>query len=325
MTAPPASDVKVLFLAGKGRSGSTLLAMLLGQLPGFFDVGELNRLWDAGLVLNYRCGCGEPFGQCSTWSAVLAEADALLGDRVGAPLERARIDRARATVVRWPRAIRLLRSHPDTRSSWFALDRYTDAASAVYRAIASVTGARVIVDSSKIPFEPVALGLVPDVDVRIAHVIRDPRAVVYSWKRSRALTDRDTGEHLPRFGAVYSTTSWTVRNALVELLRRRGPIKVVHYHEMARDPAAVLRRLADFVGEPAGDLEFLTSQTATLVPTHSVGGNPVRMTSGEITIEPDDGWREQLAPRDRLVGTALALPLLHRYGLPIRSRELGRR
>ena len=60
MTAQQPGEVKVLFLAGKGRSGGTLLASLLGQLPGFFNIGELNRLWDWGLVSNYRCGCGLP-------------------------------------------------------------------------------------------------------------------------------------------------------------------------------------------------------------------------------------------------------------------------
>ena len=50
MTAQQPGDVKVLFLAGKGRSGGTLLAALLGQLPGFFNMGERDRLWDWGLV-----------------------------------------------------------------------------------------------------------------------------------------------------------------------------------------------------------------------------------------------------------------------------------
>ena len=72
----------------------------------------------------------------------------------------------------------------------------------------SVTGARVVVDSSRLPIEPVALGLVPGVDVRVAQVVRDPRAVVYSWKRSKITTDRDTGEYMPKFSASYSTTSW---------------------------------------------------------------------------------------------------------------------
>ena len=37
--------VKVLFIAGNGRSGSTILDVILGQLEGFFAVGELRRIW----------------------------------------------------------------------------------------------------------------------------------------------------------------------------------------------------------------------------------------------------------------------------------------
>jgi SAM-dependent methyltransferase len=319
MTAQQHGDVKVLFLAGKGRSGGTLLASLLGQIPGFFNAGELNRLWDSGLEHNRRCGCGLPVQQCETWKPVLAAADELLAGTGIPPLATARIDLAQASVVRWPRLLRLLRMKPTRKQQWKALDRYTTASSAVYHAIAQVTGARVVIDSSRLPFEPIGLGLVPDTDVRMAQVIRDPRAVVYSWKRKRAFTDRDTGEDLPRFGAAFSTTSWLVRNIVVEIIGRRRPIEIVQYDEMARDPAAVLRQLAAFVGEPAGDLEFLTSATATLAPTHSVGGNPVRMQSGAIEIKPDEEWRTKIERRDRLVGTLLALPLLHRYGLPVRS------
>lgn len=316
-----ADDVKVLFLGGKGRSGGTLLANLMGQVPGFCNVGELNRLWDSGLVHNHRCGCGLPVQDCPTWTAILDRADESLRGTSLSPLSEARIDLDQAAVVRWPRLLRLLRTRASSRDRWTELERYTTATAAVYRAIAAVTGARVVVDSSRLPFEPVALGLVPGADVYIGHVVRDPRAVVFSWKRKRAFTDRDTGEQLPRFGAAFSTTSWLARNVVVEVLRRRRPAITVHYDELAREPVSVLRQLAEFVGEPAGDLAFLTSATANLVPTHSVGGNPVRMISGAISIEPDEEWRHGISARDRLVTTAIAMPLLHRYGFPVRSTE----
>jgi cyclopropane fatty-acyl-phospholipid synthase-like methyltransferase len=323
----PSADVKVLFLAGKGRSGGTLLAALLGQLPGFFNIGELNRLWDWGLVAeskrfgaaasDYQCGCGEPLRTCPTWRAILERADELAPQL--APLAQARIDEDQAAVVRWSQAARLLRARPGGQSGWPALDRYTAASSAVYRAITDVTGARVVIDSSRLPIEPVGLGLVPGVDVHVTQLVRDPRAVVYSWKRRKRTTDYSDDEYMPRFSASYTTTSWLVRNAVTELIGRRRPVEVVQYDELARDPAAVLRRLAAVTGEPAGDLAFLTSETATIAPTHSVGGNPMRMTSGAITIEPDDEWRSRIEPRDRLVATTIALPLLHHYGLPVRS------
>lgn len=43
---------------------------------------------------------------------------------------------------------------------------------------------------------------------------------------------------------------------------------------LAGDPAVVLRDLAALVGEEPGNRRFLTAESATVVPTHSVGGNP---------------------------------------------------
>ena len=178
MTPQHPDQVKVLYLAGKGRSGSTLLASLLGQLPGFFNAAEVNRLWDWGLVENYKCGCGLPVQECPTWQAVLEAADTLLeGTGINPPLASARIDLDQHTVARWPKMLQLLLAKPGPHPNWKQLDRYTAAVSALYRGIAHVTGARVIIDSSKIPIEPIALGLVDGVEVHVAQVVRDPRAV----------------------------------------------------------------------------------------------------------------------------------------------------
>ena len=43
------NPVKVLLLAGSGRSGSTVLANLLGSVEGAFSGGELRYLWERGL------------------------------------------------------------------------------------------------------------------------------------------------------------------------------------------------------------------------------------------------------------------------------------
>src|SRR5947209_4769350 len=63
-------EVRVTYIAGAGRSGSTLLAMMLGTLPGWVSVGELRHLWARGVEENQLCGCGEPFLSCPFWNAV---------------------------------------------------------------------------------------------------------------------------------------------------------------------------------------------------------------------------------------------------------------
>ena len=51
--------VPVLFLGGLGRSGTTLLERLLGQLSGVSPLGEVVHLWQRDLVDDERCGCGD--------------------------------------------------------------------------------------------------------------------------------------------------------------------------------------------------------------------------------------------------------------------------
>jgi hypothetical protein len=63
--------VKVLYIAGSGRSGSTILDNTLGQIDGFFSVGELRYIWERGLIEDRLCGCGERVHQCPFWAAAL--------------------------------------------------------------------------------------------------------------------------------------------------------------------------------------------------------------------------------------------------------------
>src|SRR5713101_2080953 len=51
---------RILYLGGLGRSGSTLIERLLGELPGVCAVGEVVHMWRRGVVEGERCGCGEP-------------------------------------------------------------------------------------------------------------------------------------------------------------------------------------------------------------------------------------------------------------------------
>ena len=69
--------------------------------------------------------------------------------------------------------------------------------------------------------------------------------------------------------------------------------------------------------EPLPALDFLEERSMRLRTNHTVAGNPDRFRA-DVTIRPDIEWREKLPARDKLLVTALTLPLLHRYGyLPV--------
>src|ERR687892_622891 len=61
---------RVLLVAGWGRCGSTLLDMMLGQVPDMVSAGEVREIWLRGCVENRPCGCGHAFRDCPFWRAV---------------------------------------------------------------------------------------------------------------------------------------------------------------------------------------------------------------------------------------------------------------
>lgn len=310
------SPIKVLYLIGKGRAGGTLLNNLLGQLEGFTAPGELPRLWTWGLTEGWRCGCGEPIADCPYWSKVISI--------IGAPPTAVpSITRWQNEVMSWRSVPRMIKQRPG-HIAWEPLRNYVEVQAKVYHAISHVSGADVIVESTRFPTAPVALDLVPGVETYLLHLVRDPRAVIYSWRRRKLLSDRPGSPEMERFGALYTMASWWSRTLLTEIVMRRSQrsrTMTVRYEDLIDDPAEYVSRIAAWVTGRSPDTTFIEDERAYIDRTHTVGGNPDRLRSGVIRLEPDDAWKQDQPLWDRLAGTLLAIPLLKRYGYPLRPRD----
>ena len=64
------TDPLVLYIAGWGRSGSTLLERLLAEVDGVTLLGEVVHLWERGVREDELCACGTAFSGCPFWSEV---------------------------------------------------------------------------------------------------------------------------------------------------------------------------------------------------------------------------------------------------------------
>jgi len=220
----------VLYLLGKGRSGSTLLSMALGEVDGVFAAGELRFFWRRGLVEDRRCACGARITACPVWGAA--------AERV-ADIDAESLARDSEAVFRWGAAPRLLLGR--TRR-WAAFERWSTATSRLIDAVTEVTGAEVIVDSSKWPTDPGVLGRVDAIAPFSLLLVRDPRAVAWSWQRTKAHHDLEQPRDMDRFPAWHSGLSWTSRNLVAGLATRRspGPRMTLRYEDFTADPAAGL-------------------------------------------------------------------------------------
>lgn len=314
--------VRVVYLGGLGRSGSTLLERLLGELPGVSACGEVVHLWQRGLTANERCGCGLEFSACDFWKQVGKEAfgdwDKVDTDRIGYLKDA--VDRTRMIPRLSRRAGLSSQFHSD-------LAEYTGNYVRVYRAIADVGGCDAIVDSSKHASLAFCLSGRPEIDLRVIHVVRDSRAVAYSWttKVARPEASRSgqesPGSHMTTYSPSRAAANWNAQNGALQLLARRGtPVLRIRYEDLVQATEQTLRRAATFAGLPEGDLSlpFLHADgdepCAELTTAHTASGNPMRFTTGRLAISGDDRWRSAMPGTQRRTVTALTFPLLRSYG-----------
>lgn len=317
----PRAPVPVIYIAGIGRSGSTILGRALGSLDGFASVGEIMHVFGRGMQHNERCACGAPVRSCPVWGAVVRdlEAEGLYEDAAALDEYRHRMTEGRAALSPF------LPWRPPTARRRLA--RFRRLLSAVYRSLHRRTGSRVIVDSSKNPaYARILLG-VPAVRTYVVHLVRDARGVAFSMekKRRRPGTPEDS-ELLDRRSAAVGSTLWSAANLLTESLRddAAGYVRI-RYGDFVRSPdeevGRVLASLGSVGGSPGRDerVRHLGGGAVPPAVQHVLAGNHVRGETGRLDLEEDLEWLRALTPAKRWLVSALTLPLLVRYGYDVRA------
>jgi hypothetical protein len=303
--------VKVLYIAGLHRSGSTILDNLLNQVDCFFSVGEICYVWEQDLAENGLCGCGAPLKECEVWGKVLGgDTFRRIDARKMVRLEKGGVRTRHLPLALVPAGRKLLASR---------LSGYAENLENLYREVRDATGARVIVDSSKSPLYGRTLGMASGIELYVVHLVRDPRAAAYSWLRKKLQPDRGESAYMDRHPPAKSAVMWTVWNAAAGSFWGRSPKRyvVLRYEDFVAGPREALGRVLELVGERDVNLPFVAESGVELGVSHTVSGNPNRFKTGMVRLRLDDEWRRRMRLRDRAVVTLLTLPGLLRHGYPI--------
>lgn len=274
---------RIIYILGAGRSGTTVLGILLGNLPTVFYGGELvawNRL--AGLPVSERPDTVELWETVATrvpdrerhhavdfWAGLEHHSALLRPDRLLDP--------------------QLRREHEKVN-----LD--------LFRAIRGVTGCEVLVDSSHYPLRAWRLRRMRGADVRIVHMVRDPRQVIDALQKPE---QRRVPMH-PAQANLYCLAV-AILSRLV-LLRVPADQRVtVRYEDLTRDPQSVLDRLASFIGADPSHVDIDDLAVGPLFL-----GNRLRHQARlAITERPPDPSR--LSAFWRIVTAVVQMPLLLAY------------
>src|SRR5258708_30699848 len=272
-------------------------------------------MWQRGIIGNERCGCGARFG---AWD---------FGSQVGTvafggwqAVSVSRLAELRHSVDR-PRFIPFLAGHALPARLRGDLDEYTSYYERVYQAVAQVSGCATLVDSSKHASLAFCLSRRSDLDLRVVHLVRDSRAVAFSWTTRVQRPEAGEGSYMTTYPPMSAAAHWNAQNGALHLLARSGtPVQRVRYEDLVRSPESTIADLARFAGLPSGDLGLALGGTqgeprsAELSHGHLVCGNPMRFATGKITIRGDDRWRSAMPRSQRRAVTAMTLPLLAHYG-----------
>lgn len=312
-----AERLRVLYVGGMPRSGSTLTDLMLHQLPGHVGVGELFYLWRNCVAHDGLCACGEPFSRCEFWTEVGRVAfggwDTVDVDQV--LRLQARVDRTdRIPLLLAPRRPRRFEAD---------LAAYTSLLRRLYAAVVQVSGQPVVVDSSKRPSLAYVLRTMPDVDLRVVQVVRDPRGVAFSFGKHVALPPGAAlREEMPRSSTRKVSRRWVTVNLAVAALARCGvPLARVRYEDLVADPRTSLRRILALTAErpedaAAADLGWVDPGSVTVPRTHVVAAGRIRLHDGSMPLRLDEQWRDELPADDRRLVEVVTAPLRRWYGYP---------
>lgn len=311
-----ADAVPVLFIAGIGRSGSTLLCRTLGSVDGFVATGELMRIWDRGVANGDLCSCGSAVGECGIWRDVLADLRRRRPD-----LDLERVERMRKRITEGWEFLRYL-FLPEKLSGFERdLPEYRAFIAELYRSIRAVTGARTIVDASKNLLFARMLTETPGVDVTFLHLVRDSRGVAHSLaKQQERPGTRGRHEHFRQHGPVVSSILWNTAHITTGVIgRRAGRVLRVRYEDFVAAPSRTINIILDDLDAPrqTEDAAHVDGTSVRLGVDHLIASNPNRSRRGVIELREDDAWRRKMPALRRWMVTAMTLPLLRKYGYQV--------
>jgi hypothetical protein len=290
---------------------------MLGAHPEVATAGEIH-LWphelDRGGVL--RCGSGEFVGDCPFWTEMLRRVDPRA--QSGPSLARLREAHHHGRTARFDR-IRDFGSRPLSGRQREPIMDYARNSEEIFRAFAEVAAQqggrepRWIVDASKDPWRLLWLARSGLFDLRVVHLVRDPRAFVHSVTR------------LPRDGvglgpewkrhkvAVRQSISWVVHNRLISRILdshvEPGHSLVVRYEDLASDPFSEAARICGLL-----DLDFDSRMVEDFRngSPFAMGGNTMRHREGGIQL--DRRWESGLPWSRRLIAGTASTRSRRRYG-----------
>lgn len=303
---------RLIYIMGRGHSGSTILSGLLGHSENVNDIGELVYPMDK------TCGCNKPFDECEFWQQVRQEFEM----QTGKPWESSiQAIRDQAHFSRFPLTMLANRSSSKVQQ----MGQINDA---LVIAVLKTADVSHVLDSSKQPTR--ALFLMRNTsDTKFIHIVRAPESYLYSYMRRfkngkvNFLRREIPSGPLNYLVMVLIAMSWLIANLQSEIVRLFHPKRVlrIRYEDLTTDPQGELKRLADFLGIDLQPVMQAIDRSEKMQVSHVIGGNDHVRADGGFVFEPKIGSHAPLPALYGAMVKVISWPLMLRYRYPLVQRS----
>lgn len=278
--------IKLIYILSSGRSGSTILDMLLGNHIQCWSLGELQILpWEYRKEIQ-PCGCGLSLRECPFWGGIFQQIKS--GELNIQGLDRFRERPGAGKVLRISELGRLIFGlKKENRKE---LKCYVSVNEEIFRVLRDRIGdfsdenkSRWLVDASKDPYRLAWLLRSSLLQVKVIHLTKHPCGFAHSMLKN-------ISEH--RFLKVFRMgVRYNIENLLLPFLLKRQGAEIYHlrYEDLASSPQETMTNLFDWLGlvnEVVDKEHFREDQ-------HGISGNKTRYSGSSISL--DEAWREKLA------------------------------
>ncbi|MEX1028192.1 MAG: sulfotransferase [Candidatus Paceibacterota bacterium] len=293
----------IIYIAGYGRSGSTLLDVTLNAHPEIFGAGELTWLFRRAAD-GHACTCGIRLEECEIWGKVLASVRNELPDQSLESLAAITLQCERLLPIR-------------SRS-----DIYDRAWSVALDQLRRITGCEWIVDSSKSNriglHRYQLLSQLFHQRIRMLHLVRPVGDVLRSLRNGTNKSLAEGDGRPPIGGALRGLASWTFSNLAAECQTKHLPHErlIVDYEELVQSPQDAVRQIGEFLTLRMECVMDMLAAKQPMSGGHGVDGNRMRRSANiRLLRQPES---VELPPFSDRALASLVRPLERRYRAPAR-------
>lgn len=298
----------LVYITGSGRSGSTLLDMLLSTHGDIAALGEAHRFsMNLGkTTAPFRCTCGETVEHCQFWSKVL---DMLEKEKID-PCQLKTTWLENELIGENEDGTNIIEFVPETnifhmKVNFFnlllglKLERLvkllapivgnfkeginiSDNSWKLYELVCRANNKEIIIDGSKTPGRLLGLQAFnkKNYPIKVLYLCRDGRAVTHARMKRQGLSMKEAAQ-------IWVTEH---KKISIALNIHKGQLLKVKYEDLCIDPSKVLKKVYGFIGAK-GVVEKVSFRDSS----HSLGGNPMRLRKSERKIVLNDAWKGDLS------------------------------